>query len=310
MPGTEPVPGPTARLAVAAQPLEGDRTPVSVGGDEPFVAASVMKVHILVALLLRVQGEFETPARKVTAEERAWAAAMIERSDNQAANALWQAAGSAEGIAATGRRLGLALTRPARDGRWGLSTTTAADQLALLRAVHGTGPCRDVLAPQFRQWVRKLMGNVIPAQRWGVTAAGDRRQPVPHGLPEVGPDDTYGMDDMDDMHEVYEVKNGWLPRTATGRWVINSVGRVTAGGRPWLIAVLSDGHATADEGITAVEEAARATVRAGAGTLAGTGTIPRSRNAPGPRRVQGPVPAPAPPSGSGPAPVKGFESRA
>ncbi|MBO8190698.1 serine hydrolase [Streptomyces oryzae] len=202
-----------------------------------------MKVHILVALLLRVRGASGGPARELTAREREWAAAMVVRSDNEAANALWRAAGGAEGVAAAGRLLGLSRTRPARDGRWGLTTTTAADQLALLCAVQGRGPRADVLAPADRRWVRELMRAVVPSQRWGVTAAADESGPEPAGAPG-------------------EVKNGWLPRTATGLWVINSVGRVTAAGRPWLLAVLSDGHASAQEGIAAVERAARAAVRA------------------------------------------------
>ncbi|MBQ1162504.1 serine hydrolase [Streptomyces sp. A73] len=250
--------GPPARLAVAAQPLEGEPAAALVHGEAgAFVAASVMKVHILVALLLRAQGSLGGPARAVTAQERAWAAAMIQHSDNDAANALWRAAGGAEGLTAAGRLLGLVGTRPAEDGRWGLSTTTAADQLALLRAVHGRGPGprvpapgARVLAPGARQWVRELMRGVVDSQRWGVTAAGDGRPAAsrpPHEASQPPP---------------HEVKNGWLPRTATGLWVINSVGRVTAAGRPWLLAVLSDGHATAEEGIAAVEEAARAAVHA------------------------------------------------
>lgn len=42
----------------------------------------------------------------------------------------------------------------------------------------------------------------------------------------------------------FALKNGWLPRTATGLWDINSVGRVTADGREYLVAVLSDGNST------------------------------------------------------------------
>ncbi|MFI8852787.1 serine hydrolase [Streptomyces sp. 891-h] len=235
----------SARLAIAAQPLNGGGLePVARAERRRFVAASVMKVHILAALLLRVRG-----TREVTPQERTWAAAMIERSDNEAANALWRAAGGAEGVAAAGRLLGLADTRPAEDGRWGLTTTTAADQLALLRAVHGRGPRAQVLTPRERLWVRELMRGVVPSQRWGVTAAGDSAGTAPGAAAD-------------------EVKNGWLPRTATGLWVINSVGRVTVAGRPWLLAVLSDGHPTAEEGIAAVEEAARAAVGAPTDTLA------------------------------------------
>ncbi|MET9864388.1 serine hydrolase [Streptomyces smyrnaeus] len=260
--------GPSARLAVAAQPLEGEPAGALIHGEAgSFVAASVMKVHILVALLLRAQGSLGGPAREVTAQERAWAAAMIQHSDNAAANALWRAAGGAEGVAATGRLLGLVGTRPAEDGRWGLSTTTAADQLALLRAVQGRGPGTQVLGPGARQWVRELMRGVADSQRWGVTAAGDGRGAAsrpPHEMSQPPP---------------HEVKNGWLPRTATGLWVINSVGRVTAAGRPWLLAVLSDGHATAEEGIAAVEEAARAAVCALMDHRVAPGPLPGRRPA-------------------------------
>ncbi|MEW2222799.1 serine hydrolase [Streptomyces sp. NPDC006990] len=257
-----PEPAPPARLSLAAQPLECPQEAVARGADEVFVAASVMKVHILAALALRVQGALGDRAREVTAQERAWAAAMIERSDNAAANALWQAAGGAAGVTAAGRLLGTTRTRAAPDGRWGLSTTTAADQLTLLRAVHGRGPRREVLAPWARRWVRHLMSRVIPEQRWGVTAAADPGAGAP-GVPQG------------------EVKNGWLPRTATGLWVISSVGRVTAAGRPWLLAVLSDGHPTRQEGVTAVERAARDAVR-GLTDRAGRRPAPRSGGAAGP----------------------------
>ncbi|MDF4249492.1 serine hydrolase [Streptomyces sp. WMMB303] len=253
-----PGPAPPARLSVAAQPLEGAPERVARGADEVFVAASVMKVHLLAALALRVQGALGHRAREVTAQERAWAAAMIERSDNAAANALWQATGGAPGVTAAGRLLGTVRTRAAPDGRWGLSTTTAGDQLALLRAVHGRGPHGEVLAPWARLWVRHLMSRVVTEQRWGVTAAADPGDETP-GVPQS------------------EVKNGWLPRTATGLWVISSVGRVTAAGRPWLLAVLSDGHPTRQEGVAAVERAARAAVRGLTGR-AGGGREPAARS--------------------------------
>jgi hypothetical protein len=274
------------RLAVAVR--EGGAPGVAVSGDGLFVAASVMKVNILAALLLRRQdgmpgaaGELTVPEAapgkaapwELSAQESVWAAAMIERSDNDAANALWRAAGGAEGLARANRRLGLSRTEPDPSGRWGLSLTTAADQLALLDAVFGHGestpgapadsaPADGVLSDSARERIRGLMAGVVGPQRWGVTAAGDPGAPS-------------------------ELKNGWLPRTATGLWVLNSVGRVTSGGRSWLLAVLSDGHTTRERGTARVEEAARAAVAALAlsGRRAGLG--PRAA-------VPGPCPAPGP----------------
>ncbi|WP_328885428.1 hypothetical protein [Streptomyces sp. NBC_00316] len=62
------------------------------------------------------------------------------------------------------------------------------------------------------------------------------------------------------------LKNGWLPRTATGLWDINSIGRVSSGGRTYYVAVLSDGNRTRAAGIETVEDAARAAVAAFSGT--------------------------------------------
>ncbi len=195
------------------------------------LAASVLKTAVLLAVLRRARQE----RRALTAPERAAAAAMIERSDNEAANTLWRAAGGAAGLAELLDRVGARHTEPEPSGRWGLSRTTANDQLALLRAVFTAGD--PVLRPGERAWVRRLMCRVVPEQRWGVPAAGDGT-----GRPAV--------------------KNGWLPRTDTGLWVVHSVGRVTVAGHVHLLAVLSAGHRDFRPGITTVERGARAAVRA------------------------------------------------
>ncbi len=48
----------------------------------------------------------------------------------------------------------------------------------------------------------------------------------------------------------WALKNGWLPRSTTGLWVVNSIGRVTVDGADRLVAVLSDGTASLAEGIS------------------------------------------------------------
>lgn len=60
--------------------------------------------------------------------------------------------------------------------------------------------------------------------------------------------------------DAWALKNGWMPRTATGLWNVNSIGRVTADGRTYLVAVLSGGGATRESGIALVESAAKAAV--------------------------------------------------
>ncbi|MFE5618542.1 hypothetical protein [Streptomyces sp. NPDC056524] len=217
--------GSGASLSVAVLDLETGRSASYGGEGRTYDTASVVKLDILAALLLRAQDEGRGP----TPAERTAAAAMIRRSDNASATTLWQEIGGAEGLDAANARLGLVRTTGAR--AWGLTQTTAADRLVLLRAVFGTD---SPLAEDSRTYITGLTEGVAADQAWGVPAAG-----------------TGGA-----------VKNGWLPRDATGLWVVNSVGRVTACGRVCLVAVVSDGHATKDAGVRCVERAARAAVSA------------------------------------------------
>lgn len=217
---------PGTRLSAAALRLDGGGH-AAYGPERAYEAASVVKVDILGALLLRARDEGRAP----TARERDLAAAMIERSDNDSATALWEEAGGAAGLDAALARLGLSATRASSS--WGLTATTVGDRLALLRAVFTEDTKDTVLDARSRAWARHLMGRVVAEQAWGVSAAGTAA-----------------------------LKNGWLPRPPEGLWVVNSVGHVTADGRPCLVAVLSDGHASLADGISVVERAARAAVRA------------------------------------------------
>ncbi|MFJ1990522.1 serine hydrolase [Streptomyces asiaticus] len=198
-------------------------------GDGSYATASVIKVGILAALLLGAQDE----GRRLTARERSYATVMIERSDNDAATALWRTIGGGRGLETALGRLGLTDTHADDRGRWGLTHTTASDQLTLLRAVFLDG---SPLSARSQAYLRALMGRVIAGQTWGVASAADGTGPGAR------------------------LKNGWMPRDATGLWVVNSVGEVTANGRPHLVAVLSEGHADREGGVALVEEVARTAV--------------------------------------------------
>jgi beta-lactamase class A len=199
-------------------------------GSRLYDTASIVKVGILAALLLKAQDE----RRGLTAKERAAATVMIEHSDNDAATALWKAIGGADGLDAAQHRLGLTHTRGGRAGMWGLTRTTAADQLKLLRAVFADG---SPLNARSQAYVRALMGRISTGQDWGVSAAADAGAGA-------------------------RLKNGWLPRSTTGLWDVNSIGQVTASGRTYLVAVLSDGSKNMNSGVALVEQAARAAVGA------------------------------------------------
>lgn len=212
-------------------------TAVVSGGDRAYDTASIVKVDILAALLLRAQDA----GRELTAAERGLAEPMIRRSDNAAANALWRRIGRAPGLAAANERLGLTATTGGPGGKWGLTRTTAGDQVRLLQEVFGPGDTArrgsGGLDGRSRAYVRTLMGQVVPEQAWGVPAAGDPDSPR-------------------------ALKNGWLQRSTTGLWDVNSVGEVTVRGHRYLVAVLSDGNASMSDGVSLVERTARAAMTA------------------------------------------------
>ncbi|MBJ6641636.1 serine hydrolase [Streptomyces sp. DHE7-1] len=229
--------GAHGKARVSAAVLDLDRpghTPTVFGKSAPYDTASIVKVDILAALLLKAQDS----GRSLTSDERAQTKKMIEHSDNAAANTLWRRIGLAPGLQAANKRLGLTETKGGPGGKWGLTRTTAADQIRLLRAVFDAGPATKTgsgpaLSAASRACVRTLMSHVADDQSWGVSAAG---------------------------RSGWALKNGWLQRDTTDLWDVNSVGRVTAGGHHYLVAVLTDGSKTMKDGVSLVERAARTAV--------------------------------------------------
>jgi len=229
--------GAHGKARVTAAVLDLDRpghAPTVFGEDTPYDTASIIKVDILAALLLEAQDS----GRALTAQERAQTKKMIEHSDNAAANALWRRIGLAPGLKAANKRLGLTETQGGPGGKWGLTRTTSADQIRLLRAVFDPGQAtktgsRPALGAASRAYIRTLMSHVADDQSWGVSAAGRSGRAL---------------------------KNGWLQRDTTDLWDVNSVGRITAGGHHYLVAVLSDGNKTMKDGVSLVERAARTAV--------------------------------------------------
>ncbi|WP_079056052.1 serine hydrolase [Streptomyces caeruleatus] len=227
------------RLAVAVLDLDSaDQEIASYGTGATFETASIIKVGILATLLLQAQDE----GRELTVDEREYAEAMIRTSDNYATDVLWRAIGKAEGLGAANERLGLSSTRGGSGIGWGLTRTTATDQVKLLRAVFARGPVASVRPPRgldqaSRAYIGHLMGSITDDQDWGVSAAGSRGSR-------------------------WALKNGWLQRSTTGLWIINSVGQVTVHGHRYLVSVLSGGNRSMEAGISLVERAARAAVGA------------------------------------------------
>ncbi|MFG2967287.1 serine hydrolase [Streptomyces sp. NPDC048288] len=213
---------------VSAAVLDLDSGDSAAYGDAAFDTASIVKVDILATLLLQAQDA----GRHLTATEKAYATKMIENSDNTSASQLWDIIGEAAGLDAANKRFGLTETEGGDGALWGLTQTTAADQLTLLQQVFGDD---SKLSEASRSYIQGLMKTVESDQRWGVSAAADGSE--------------------------YALKNGWLARSTTGLWDVNSIGRVTVDGADYLVAVLSKGTVSQAKGIAVVEGAAKAAVR-------------------------------------------------
>ena len=187
------------------------------------VTASIVKVDILSTLLADRQSAHSA----LTGAALDLATGMIENSNNTYAEDLWQDGGSATGVRDYNNRLNLRETVPDAAGEWGLTTTSAADQVMLLRQIaYGGG----TLSTSSRQLALHLMHNVEDDQRWGVSA----------GVPKAA---------------TVAIKNGWLPHGSG--WVVNSDGIVRGGGYDDVVSILSHGSSSEASGIAVIQHVAR-----------------------------------------------------
>ena len=209
-------------VSVAVADLTTGQTAACDGAQE-FITASIAKADILSALLYQSQNQ-----GGLSNQEQKLATTMIEKSDNKAATDLYDDVGGASEIDAANQAFGLVDTTVGTDGYWGLTSTTADDQILLLRQIF---TAQSTLWPASRSYIQGLMAEVEPDEAWGVPAVADQGT-------------SFG------------VKNGWLPDPRTKLWEINSIGEVTHDGQLMLIAVLSTDNADYADGIALVEEVA------------------------------------------------------
>jgi hypothetical protein len=190
-----------------------------------FYAASVIKVTILSALLLKVGG----PSH-LSAAQRSLAYQMITQSSNSAAQTLWEE----EGISAVQKFLDKAgMSETQLNDAWGLTLITPHDELRLLQVLTDS----TVLTSASRGYVLTLMSEVIASERWGVSEGASASVTV-------------------------HIKNGWLPYPGADDWNINSIGAFTGKNIAYQMAILTappSGEGQAESyGIETIESAAGA----------------------------------------------------
>ncbi|HEV2885682.1 MAG TPA: serine hydrolase [Jatrophihabitans sp.] len=210
--------------SVAALDLSTGRSS-RAGAGGGMVLASLVKLDLLETLLYQHQRS----GQPLTASQDGDVSAMIERSDNAAADRVFRLIGENAGLRYYHSVLGLHDTVLNAEGQWGLSTTSAGDQLILLRALTSAG---SPLTATSRRYALALMSNLESDQRWGVSAAAD-------------PGSTTAA------------KNGWLGIDSDGeRWAVNSAGVVRIGGHQVLMVVLSQHQQDFSTAVARVQRAA------------------------------------------------------
>lgn len=171
------------------------------GDDETFTLASSAKVYILCGYL----DMLERQGRAATATERREMARMIEYSDNNAAQWLFNRLGGAKGQQAYLARIGIEDYVP-DGGLWGWARLSPDDMVRILSLLHSGG----ILTANDRLYALSLLGHV-EVGRWGVGNT------APKGA------------------RVY-MKDGWVPGP-DGKWAQNSSGIVVDGDETYIISV-------------------------------------------------------------------------
>jgi len=203
----------------------GTNTVFSLNGEAQLELASVVKVLIMAAVMGRAEGE----GRFVDDAELSLLWPMITESDNDAATALWTQLGGGPGLSAYLRAAGLGGITPYNGEFWGTSTASANALAGVLsRLLLG-----DLVRDDHRRLALTLLEQVVPQQRWGVSAASGNGDAV-------------------------ALKNGWYE--ADGGWRVNSIGVVLPGDparAPFVVAILSNLQPSFAYGVETVEGIAR-----------------------------------------------------
>jgi beta-lactamase class A len=181
--------------------------------DGQFIMASSAKVPIMLTLLTKLEDQGRGP----NDQEMYLLTTMIENSDNDSAQALFEEIGGAPAMDAFMHRVNVPGLWPNPDG-WGWSTVSPMAMVRLLTLLQQG----KILNAQDRALALNLMRNVESDQQVGV---GDT---APQGASVA-------------------LKDGWVPGP-DGLWAMNSSGIITLGGETYIIAVYTQHYGSLDDG--------------------------------------------------------------
>ncbi|MDR0900008.1 MAG: class A beta-lactamase-related serine hydrolase [Lactobacillaceae bacterium] len=189
-----------------------------------FVASNNKKVTSYpTASIVKVAIAYRTLSKEINQPQIL--ANMLMNSSNVAATSLYL---SSPNLNATFKQL--KMTNTFNNSTWGLTMTTANDQLKLLQAIfnHKNSDLTEKQALEIQTDMN--IENVAKDQNWGISNVANARN-------------------------IY-LKNGWLYQDEYG-WIINSIGSVELkNGHQYLIAILTNGGAGKGNSIVQIEKTA------------------------------------------------------
>jgi Beta-lactamase enzyme family len=203
-------------------------------GPAPQYTASIVKADILAMWLKQYQSSPGPIAAAIPYSIQYLMQNMITMSDNVAATSLFYFGGGCAKLTDFNTLIPTADTKvgcetPTYYG-WGNTTTTAADQVAVVKTLAYDN---DVLTPAARDYGLHLMESVTPTQRFGVSCG-------PWGTACNGPNYADPVPGV-----TVALKNGWkyapscVKQDATCPWQVNSMGWVQGQDRDYVLAVLT-----------------------------------------------------------------------
>ena len=184
-----------------------------------FYMASSVKVPIMLALLTQL----EQQGREPNAEESSLLMTMIENSNNNSAQALFDEIGGAGALDNFMQSLHIG-NFSAFQAAWGYSTVSPLSMVRLLTLLHD--------------------GKILTAP--------DRRLAL-YLMEHIESDETEGVGTATAKDATVAMKDGWVP-APDGLWVMNTSGIVTLGPETYVISVYSQEDSSLDEGWVIAEQ--------------------------------------------------------
>ena len=203
-------------------------------GPNPQYTASIVKADILAMWLQQYQSTTGPMAAAIPYSIQYLMQNMIIMSDNVAATSLFYFGGGCAKLTEFNTLIPTSDTQvgcetPTYYG-WGNTTTTAADQVAVVKTLAYDN---DILTPTAREYGLHLMESITPKQRFGVTCG-------PWGTACNGPDYADPVPGV-----TVALKNGWkyvpscVKQDESCSWQVNSMGWVQGKDRDYVLAVLT-----------------------------------------------------------------------